>query len=72
MLFKKNVSFVDQLVRSILIVDLLVPCLLGLLPILVVYLFSILSFILAIGCITRYCPIYYLFKLSTRENEISM
>ncbi|GAB4013685.1 DUF2892 domain-containing protein [Spirosoma sp. KCTC 42546] len=72
MLFKKNVSFVDQLVRAILIVDLLVPCLLGLLPTLVVYLFSTLSFILAIGCVTRYCFIYDLFKFSTRENQVSV
>ncbi|MVM37568.1 DUF2892 domain-containing protein [Spirosoma sp. HMF3257] len=72
MLFKKNVSFVDQIVRSILIVDLLVPCLLGLLPGLIVYLFIGLSATLLISCITRYCWIYDLLKISTRQEEINL
>jgi hypothetical protein len=57
MLLKKNVSFVDQIVRAILIVDLLAPSLLGLLSEAVVYLFIILSVILAVSCVTRYCLI---------------
>ncbi|MVM30505.1 DUF2892 domain-containing protein [Spirosoma sp. HMF4905] len=71
MLLKKNVSFVDQIIRSILIVDLLVPCLLDLLPSIVAYFFIGLSLVLVVSCITRYCWVYDLLKISTRQQEIN-
>ncbi|QMW06430.1 YgaP family membrane protein [Spirosoma foliorum] len=71
MLFKKNISFVDQIVRAILIVDLLAPCLLGLLSEIVSYLFISFSIVLFISCVTRYCWIYDLFNISTSKQEIN-
>ncbi|RIV18440.1 DUF2892 domain-containing protein [Fibrisoma montanum] len=67
MQLKKNVGFLDQLVRAILIVDLIVPCLLGFIPSFLAYVMITLAFALAIGCVTGYCWLYGAIQFSTRQ-----
>ena len=67
MQFKKNIGSVDQIIRSLLTANLLIPCLLGLVPYLVFYLLISLSIMLAINCLTSYCMVYDFLKISTRQ-----
>jgi type III secretory pathway component EscV len=68
MQLKKNVSVLDQIIRAMLILDFVVPCMLGLVPGFFVYVLISLSVILAISCLTGYCWVYGLLKISTREQ----
>ncbi|CCH55403.1 hypothetical protein BN8_04659 [Fibrisoma limi BUZ 3] len=67
MQLKKNVGFLDQLVRAILIVDLIVPCLLGFVTGFLAYIVITLAFALAISCVTGYCWLYGVIHFSTRQ-----
>ncbi|GAA4403404.1 hypothetical protein GCM10023187_19440 [Nibrella viscosa] len=64
----KNIGFIDQLVRGLIIVDLLIPCLLGIVSGPLLYLFVTLSVVLGFSCLTGFCPCYGAFKFSTRRE----
>ncbi|WP_345244627.1 DUF2892 domain-containing protein [Nibrella saemangeumensis] len=64
----KNIGFIDQLVRGLIVVDLLIPCLLGIISGPIFYLFILLSIVLAISCLTGFCPLYGAFKFSSRRE----
>lgn len=68
MKFKKNVGFVDQILRALLILDLLIFCVLGLVPDIVASLFLVISAILAVSCVTGHCWFYKSFNISTRQE----
>lgn len=62
---KKNVGFVDQFVRALLILDLILPCLLDFVTGgLAVVLMSVAAMLL-IGCVTSYCWLYDTLDVST-------
>ena len=64
----KNIGFIDQLVRGLIIVDLLIPCLLGIVSGPLFYLFITLSVTLVLTCLTGYCPLYTFLKIKTRRE----
>ncbi|MFD2574080.1 DUF2892 domain-containing protein [Spirosoma soli] len=65
---KKNVGLVDQVVRAVLVLDLVMPCLLGFVTGPVVYLMLTLALVLSVSCLLGYCWVYDLLKISTRPT----
>lgn len=63
---EKNVGFVDHLLRALLILDLVVPCMLGLTTGAVVYLMISIALILSFSCVTGYCWVYHVLRITTR------
>lgn len=66
MKFKKNVGFIDAIIRTLLIIDLLILPLFDFVPAGVSYLLIALSGWLAISCVTGYCWIYNFLNITTR------
>ena len=64
----KNIGFIDQFVRGLIIVDLLIPCLLGMVAGPLFYRVIALSVSLVVTCLTGYCPLYNVFKITTRRE----
>lgn len=63
--FKKNIGFVDQLLRALLILDLVVPCLLGLTTGVVACVMISLAVVLLVNCLMSYCWLYDTFNVTT-------
>jgi hypothetical protein len=66
--FVKNVGLVDQIIRALLVLDLIIPCLLGLISSPLSYLMVSLAVILSASCVTGYCWIYDTLKISTNHK----
>jgi hypothetical protein len=62
---KKNIGFVDQLLRALLILDMVVPCLLGFTTGAVACLMISLALILSFSCVTGYCWFYDILNVTT-------
>jgi hypothetical protein len=69
MSFVKNVGFVDQMVRALLIIDILVAYMLGVITGLSAFVLFALALVLTATCLMGYCPVYRLLGLSTRREE---
>ncbi|KAB7730329.1 DUF2892 domain-containing protein [Rudanella paleaurantiibacter] len=69
MSFVKNVGFVDQMVRALLIIDILVAYLMGFITGLSAFMLAALALVLTVTCLMGYCPVYRLLGLSTRHEE---
>ena len=63
--FKRNIGFVDQLLRALLVLDLIVPCLLGFTTGAVAFLMIGTAVVLAFSCVTSYCWVYDTFEVTT-------
>ena len=63
--FKRNVGFVDQLLRALLILDLIIPCVVGFATGIVAYLMVIVAALLMFSCATAYCWIYDTLEVTT-------
>lgn len=68
MSYIKNIGFVDQIVRGLLILDILAAYLMGFIG--GISAFALLSFalILGVSCLTSYCPVYAFMNLTTRQE----
>lgn len=64
--FTKNVGLIDQLLRALLTLDLVVPCLLGLTTGIVAFLMVSFAVLLSISCVTGYCLLYDSLAVTTR------
>jgi hypothetical protein len=64
----KNVGFVDQILRALLILDFLIFCGLDLVSDMVAGFLLVISMLLAVSCITGYCPLYKSLNISTRQE----
>lgn len=62
---KKNVGFVDQFLRALLILDLIVPCLLGVVTGGFAFVLITLAAVPLMGCVTSYCWLYDVLNVST-------
>jgi hypothetical protein len=65
--FTKNVGLVDQLLRALLVLDLVIPCLLGLITGMLAYLMIGFAVMLSISCVTGYCWLYDTLAVTTRQ-----
>ncbi len=65
---KKNVGLIDQIVRALLVLDLIVPYLMGLISGSIVYFLGSMAVLLSVSCITGYCWFYDTMDLSTRHE----
>lgn len=65
---KKNVGLLDQILRALIILDLLVPCLLGYIPAAVACLMLTAAAVLLVSCVTCHCWIYDNLAISTLEE----
>jgi hypothetical protein len=65
--FTKNVGLVDQLLRALLVLDLVIPCLLGLITGMLAYLMIGFAVMLSISCVTDYCWLYDTLAVTTRQ-----
>lgn len=64
----KNVGFVDQILRALLILDFIIFYELELVSTVIAGFLLVISIILAISCITGHCPIYKALTISTRQE----
>ena len=62
---KKNIGLVDQLLRALLILDLIVPCVLGLTTGVVAFSMISLAVVLLFSCATGYCWVYDTLEVTT-------
>ena len=65
--FIKNVGFVDQIVRSLLTLDILVGYFIGILSGLGAFVAVALALVLVGSCLTGHCPLYTMLRFSTRQ-----
>ena len=63
----KNVGLVDQVVRALVALDLITPCVLGFVPGLIAFLMVAAAIVLVVTCITGHCWLYDSLHLSTWE-----
>lgn len=63
---KKNIGLVDQLVRALLVLDLVVPCMLGLTTGVAAFSMICVAGALLVTCTTGYCWLYNSLNLTTR------
>ncbi|QJW89635.1 DUF2892 domain-containing protein [Spirosoma taeanense] len=68
---KKNVGFVDQIIRALLVLDLIILSAIGLVPNVLMFLVISIVLVLTISCVTCHCWVYDLFGLSTRQKANS-
>ncbi|TAE32218.1 MAG: DUF2892 domain-containing protein [Cytophagales bacterium] len=68
MSFTRNVGFVDQIVRALIVIDVVAAYLMGFLS--GFSAFALVSFALALiaSCITAFCPAYAFMNFTTRQE----
>ncbi|GAB3545240.1 YgaP family membrane protein [Spirosoma fluminis] len=66
--FAKNIGRVDLVIRALLILDFVIPCLLGLVSSPFSYLMLAMAAVLFVSCVTGYCWLYDTLKISTRQE----
>lgn len=68
MSYTKNVGFVDQIVRALLILDILAAYLMGFIDGISAFALLSFAFVLGISCLMSYCPVYAFINLTTRQE----
>ena len=66
--FVKNVGFVDQIVRSLLILDVAAAYLMGFLSDLSAFVALTFALSLLGSCLTAHCPMYMILGFTTRQE----
>ncbi len=66
--FVKNVGFVDQIVRALLILDVVAAYFMGFLSSLGAFVSITFAFALLASCLTAHCPLYTALGLTTRQE----
>ena len=64
---KRNIGFVDQLFRALLILDLIMPCVVGFATGVVAYLMVVVAALLLFSCATAYCWVYDTLDVTTLQ-----
>jgi hypothetical protein len=68
MSYVKNVGFVDQIVRALIILDIVAAYLMGFVSGIGAFLSLTIALILGASCLVGYCPVYGFLRLSTRQE----
>lgn len=66
--FVKNVGFVDQVVRAMLVLDVIFAYLVGFLSSLGAFIAVLFAIILVGSCLTAHCPVYMILGINTRQE----
>ncbi|MCY7359398.1 MAG: DUF2892 domain-containing protein [Rudanella sp.] len=66
--FVKNVGFVDQVVRAMLVIDVVAAYLMGFLAGFGAFLAAIAAVTLVGSCLTAHCPLYMILGYTTRQE----
>lgn len=66
--FVKNVGFVDQVVRAMLVLDVVFAYLVGFLSGIGAFVAVVFAVILVGSCLTAHCPVYMILGFSTRQE----
>ncbi len=66
--FVKNVGFVDQVVRSMLVLDVVFAYLIGFSSSIGAFVAIVFALVLVGSCITAHCPVYMILGFSTRQE----
>ncbi len=66
--FVKNVGFVDQVVRAMLVIDIVAAYLMGFLSGFATFLSVLVALTLIGSCLTAHCPVYLLLGYTTRQE----
>jgi hypothetical protein len=66
--FVKNVGFVDQVVRAMLVIDVVAAYLMGFLSGFGAFLAIIVGITLVGSCLTAHCPLYLILGYNTRQE----